>query len=288
MTDDRDGWRRFERGPRQPPPKEGIRMKQAGTTWWGLQWIEALERMSSSYGGRLARGKTYARAGRTHDLIVAPGLVTARVTGTRPAPYEVRIALAPLGDDTWAAAIGAMAKEARFSAELLAGRMPEAIDAAFAGAGASLFPSRVADLVTTCSCPDAVNPCKHVAATHYVLGEALDRDPFLLFELRGRSRDEVLDALRAARARTSRRKARSRGAPASEATVSLVGIDAATYDRPRERLPVLHLAMAAPAPPAVTLAQLGLPPGWSETSSPAEELAPALTRAAEAARRALE
>ncbi|HEU4618687.1 MAG TPA: SWIM zinc finger family protein, partial [Gammaproteobacteria bacterium] len=57
------------------------------------------------------------------------------------------------------------------------------------------------DLRTDCSCPDDANPCKHVAAVHFVLGEAFDRDPFLLFELRGRSRAQVLETLRAARAR---------------------------------------------------------------------------------------
>jgi uncharacterized Zn finger protein len=77
--------------------------------------------------------------------------------------------------------------------------MPQAIDEVFVAAGVSLFPKQRADLETSCSCPDWGDPCKHVAATHYVLGEALDRDPFLLFELRGRTKDQVLDALRAAR-----------------------------------------------------------------------------------------
>jgi uncharacterized Zn finger protein len=77
--------------------------------------------------------------------------------------------------------------------------MPQAIDEVFVAAGVSLFPKQRADLRTSCSCPDWGDPCKHVAATHYVLGDALDRDPFLLFELRGRTKDQVLDALRAAR-----------------------------------------------------------------------------------------
>jgi uncharacterized Zn finger protein len=95
-----------------------------------------------------------------------------------------------------------MAAQAKFSAALLAGEMPQEIDAVFHAAGASLFPKQRAELKANCSCPDDGDPCKHVAATHYVLGEALDRDPFLLFELRGRSKSQVLDALRAARVET--------------------------------------------------------------------------------------
>src|SRR5690606_30912500 len=109
-----------------------------------------------------------------------------------------------------------MAERSRFAAELLAGEMPQEIDAAFAAHAASLFPTKAGDLVTACTCPDWANPCKHVAATHYVLGEALDRDPFLLFELRGRTKREVLDALRTARsgADASRASPSSKPAPA--------------------------------------------------------------------------
>ena len=92
-----------------------------------------------------------------------------------------------------------MAREARFSAALLAGEMPQGVDAAFAAARASLFPSKADDLEATCTCPDWASPCKHVAAVHYMLGEAFDRDPFLLFELRGREKRQVIEALRAAR-----------------------------------------------------------------------------------------
>ena len=82
------------------------------------------------------------------------------------------------------------------AAKLLAGEMPSDIERAFEGAGVSLFPSRSKDLTTDCSCPDWSNPCKHIAAVYYLLGERFDEDPFLLFELRGRSKDEVVAALR--------------------------------------------------------------------------------------------
>lgn len=101
-----------------------------------------------------------------------------------------------LHNGTWTAALRQMAERAFFSAQLLAGEMPTDIDTAFAAARASLVPTSGDDLETHGSCPEWANPCKHVAATHDILGEAPDRDPFLLFELRGRSRSQVLDALR--------------------------------------------------------------------------------------------
>jgi uncharacterized Zn finger protein len=149
-----------------------------------------------------------------------------------------------------------------------------------------------ADLLTACSCPDWANPCKHVAATHYVLGEAFDRDPFLLFELRGRSKAQVLEALRAARAGEasgppSRRRAGRISAPSGEpgevATVALGKLGTADYDLPREPLPALRLTFATPPISGGVLRQLGIPAGWGSSASPVEMLGPLIRAAAERA-----
>ncbi|WP_438036595.1 SWIM zinc finger family protein [Sorangium sp. So ce204] len=288
-------WAPFPReaGPKPPPPARGIRMKRAGATWWGKRWVEALERMAPDDAGRLARGRTYARTGRTHDLTVKPGLVTARVTGSQPRPYKVILTIARLDDATWAKVIAAMAKRASFAAELLAGQMPEDIESAFQSAGTSLFPERPEDLTTACSCPDMANPCKHVAATHYVLGEAFDKDPFLLFELRGRTREQVIEAIRAARGAPARARAKragagkgascAGGAPAI-ATVTPGKMAAKDYDAWREAPPALDVTLEPPAAHAALLSQLGVPPGWTEERSPADLFGPLLRAASERAR----
>ncbi|MCC6553469.1 MAG: SWIM zinc finger family protein [Polyangiaceae bacterium] len=272
--------------PKLPPPARGIKVKKTGTTWWGQRWIEALEQRAG-YSNRLPRGRTYARAGRVHDLDVKAGEVTAHVTGSRPRHYVVTIRLAPFKPATWAAAIAAMAEKAQFSAELLGGAMPAGIDEAFRSAGTSLFPDPGADLRTACSCPDSANPCKHVAATHYVLGEAFDRDPFLLFELRGRTRDEVLASLHAARggaapeAPAGRRAGKDKEERAREAAaVSLHGLSAADYDAWRGPPPSLSLKLERPTSPGALLRQLGTPPRWSMQASPAELLEPLVEAAA--------
>jgi uncharacterized Zn finger protein len=268
-------------------------MKKAGTTWWGQRWIEALENVLRGDSARLARGRTYARAGRTHDLVVKGGTVTAKVTGSRATPYKITIELTELSAPAWKQAIDGLAKKAQFSAELLAGQMPQAIDEVFVEAGVSLFPKKRADLKTSCSCPDWGDPCKHVAATHYVLGEALDRDPFLLFELRGRTKDQVLDALRAARGGVSDTPAKKAGKSkvASEdraievPTVKLGKLKASDYDKPREPLPTLHFSFDEPVTHGAVLRQLGAPITWEGDASPADILAPLVRAAAETARR---
>lgn len=263
--------------PKKPPPEHGVKVKQPGTTWWGQRWLQALERVLAGDSGRLARGRTYARAGRSHDFHVKHGKVTARVTGSRPQPYQVTITLTQLSDAVWARAVAGMAEKAQFAAELLAGRMPQQIDDVFRAAGSSLFPATRQDLQTTCNCPDWGDPCKHVAAVHYVLGDALDRDPFLLFELRGRDKLRVLAELRSQRGE----------APRAEPTpaVKLGKLSASDYDRAPAALPKLSFSFDAPAKPGALLKQLGAPTSWNGADSPADALSPVVERAAEAARR---
>jgi uncharacterized Zn finger protein len=275
----------FEPSVKQPPPAHGIRMNKAGTTWWGQRWIAALEQVLSGDAGRLARGRTYARAGRTHDLVIANGSVRAKVTGSRPQPYDVALKIQVLSPGVWSQALAAMGERAQFAAELLAGRMPEKIDEVFRSAKSSLFPQRRSELSATCSCPDWGDPCKHVAATHYLLGEAFDRDPFLLFELRGRSKEQVLGALRSARSGESDESDALAPAPdAKIPTVTFEGIDAAAYDRAPEPVPALSFSFAEQAAHGALLRQLGAPAAWTARAAPAEALTPIVRAAAARAR----
>ena len=195
-----DYWDDFK--PSHPRPADGIKAKSQrgsfGSTWWATRWIQALERLMDA--GRLSRGRSYARGGQVLNLDIGAGRVAARVQGSRATPYKIAVELAPLTDDQWARAIDAMAEQAIFAAKLLNGEMPPDIEEAFKQANVALFPVSGSDLRTSCSCPDYANPCKHIAAVYLLLGERFDADPFLLFHLRGRSKEQIMAAMRARRA----------------------------------------------------------------------------------------
>ncbi len=171
-----------------------------GSTWWSKRWLAVLE--SFSMGNRLTRGRSYARRGQVLTIDIEPGVVRAQVQGSQVKPYALAIQLQPLSDQEWELVIARMAAQAIFAARLLAGEMPTNIEEAFAEAHLSLFPVRAADLVTRCSCPDWANLCKHVAAVYYLLAERFDEDPFLIFKLRGRTREAIIQALRQRRVET--------------------------------------------------------------------------------------
>jgi uncharacterized Zn finger protein len=234
-----------------------------GLTWWGQRWITALEALGETYANRLPRGRTYARKGSVTELSVAPGLVTARVVGSRPTPYRVTLRIPVFTDAEWTAASHALARQLRHAAALLDGRMPEDIDETLDAVGLSLFPGP-RELTTKCSCPDVANPCKHVAAVHYTLAQTFDADPFLLPELRGRDRTALLAALRAART--------GEATPGADETASVqTRIPLQALSAPALFAASADLASIAARPhesldPGASLRRLGTPPGFDSSA----------------------
>jgi len=164
-----------------------------GESWWAKRWIQVLE--SFNIGARLGRGRRYARSGQVLTIEIEKGKVTASVQGSRMTPYSVDIRLKPLTRNEWKQFINVLNKQPYFTAMLMNGKMPDEIEKVFKKAKLSLFPTRSGDLKTDCSCPDWSNPCKHIAAVYYLLGEEFDRNPFLIFTLRGMERDELLSLI---------------------------------------------------------------------------------------------
>jgi uncharacterized Zn finger protein len=189
-------WRDFYGNRPLREAKGGIKSQSRGfgTSWWAQRWIAVLE--SFDIGARLQRGRTYARKGQVLSIEVEKGVVNAKVQGSSTRPYKVSIGVEQLSSNDWAKLAKALSSQALFVAKLLAGEMPQDSEEAFDRAKMSLFPGKLKDMTTSCSCPDWSNPCKHIAAVYYLLGEEFDRDPFLIFKLRGIERDELLEQLR--------------------------------------------------------------------------------------------
>jgi uncharacterized Zn finger protein len=238
-----------------------------GESWWARRWISVLE--GFELGPRLARGRSYARRGQVLDVSVERGTVKARVQGSRPEPYEVAIRVKTLSAPQWRRAAAALRREARFAAKLLASEMPQDVEKAFDKAGLSLFPERRRDLSTECSCPDWSNPCKHIAAVYYLLGEEFDRDPFLVFELRGLSREELVRLLGAA-------PSPGEDAPApSEPLRPDPGAFWAGGELPGDSFGEVSI----PPTEAALVRRLGRFPFWRGTTALVEALAPVYARA---------
>jgi uncharacterized Zn finger protein len=162
--------------------------------WWVQRWLELLD--SYRFKKRLERARNYAREGNVLSIEFEDSQVLAKVQGTELEPYQVSLSLDSFTDEDWEYIIETLSQKAIFSAQLLAGEMPGNIEEVFTSNGLSLFPFQLSEINSRCSCPDKANPCKHIGAVYYQLADRFSEDPFVLFQLRGRTKEQILDSLR--------------------------------------------------------------------------------------------
>ncbi len=176
-------------------------MAQFSKTWWGQKFIAALESFSDS--ARLGRGRSYARNGKIKEHAIANGKITAKVRGSvnpyfgvyKEPTYNVKIEIKQISATDWSKIVSLLGSKASSISKLLLGEVPDNIETAFTSLNLHLLPYSRQDFKTDCSCPDWENPCKHIAGVYYLVAAELDRDPFLLFELRGISRSRLQQEL---------------------------------------------------------------------------------------------
>jgi uncharacterized Zn finger protein len=170
-------------------------------TWWGQEFIAALENISDS--GRLSRGRSYANNGKITSFSITNGMVSAKVRGSvnpyfgvyKEPLYDTEIEFQPISAAKWAAAIALISSKASLISRLLLNEIPSNIEDSFKTLGLHLLPHGSKDFSAECSCPDYENPCKHISGVYHLVAAELDRDPFLLFELRGLSRQDLYKEL---------------------------------------------------------------------------------------------
>ena len=236
-----------------------------GRTWWGRAWLEALEQRARLDPDRLPRGRDYARSGAVGGLTLAPGEARAQVQGRKSEPYEVRIRVRRFTDDEWDRVLAAISARLGHAAALLDGELPPEIADDATSAGLDLLPGG-GELGPRCSCPDDADPCKHSAAACYLLTDALDTDPFTLFLLRGRTRDQVLAGVRARRrgatADAASGQASAPGAGAASQSTADEGVDArAAFGVPAPSVPIPAVPLP-PGRPGLAAALPVDPPPW--------------------------
>jgi uncharacterized Zn finger protein len=171
-------------------------------TWWGQKFIAALEGFTDA--GRLARGRSYANNDRIQQWNIDGMKVSAQIRGNINPYFEVyeepiyktQFELKPIAAADWAKLIRELGSQAGYVSRLLLNEMPDRIEEPFKKLGLYLLPSNAKDLKAKCSCPDWGDSCKHIAGLYYFLAAKIDRDPFLLFELRGLPKADLLAQLR--------------------------------------------------------------------------------------------
>src|SRR3990172_7267145 len=164
-----------------------------GRTWWGNAWVEAMERIDYNT-NRLPRGRRYANNGSVKAIDIKDGEVIAKVMGSRPRPYDIKICLKRFNDSQVKRIKGVIENNPAVASELNRGRLPESLLPVLKEEKVNIFPGDWGEITASCSCPDWANPCKHLAAVYYLLANEIDKDPFLIFNLKGVSSQTMTEA----------------------------------------------------------------------------------------------
>ncbi|WP_291971965.1 DEAD/DEAH box helicase [Candidatus Symbiopectobacterium sp.] len=154
-----------------------------GNTWWGEQWLNAFTHID--YDNRLPRGRSYANKGAVKNFTVAGGAIHSEVQGSRSHPYKVSIQVPSLPKTQVDILLDELVADPSVIARLLNRELAPSVLTQSKRLGISVFPSQWNDLTMRCSCPDCAVPCKHLAATIYLVSREIDNNPFLVFSIRG-------------------------------------------------------------------------------------------------------
>lgn len=154
-----------------------------GKTWWGQQWLNALTEID--FANRLPRGKTYANKGAVFNLKIDTNQVSAQVRGTAPRPYKIKLLVPVFTDKEKEWLLDEIQENPAILAQLLNRQLPPELVEFAQKRDIKLFPRTFDDLGMGCSCPDHAIPCKHLAAVVYVIANEIDRNPFLVFQIKG-------------------------------------------------------------------------------------------------------
>lgn len=221
-------------------------------SWSGRGWLAALTAGAGQHA--LHEGLAYARSGQVRALEIQPGRLSAMVQGRAIRPYRVSVQVRAFAPADWDRAVEALATQASHAARLLAGEVPESISEVLAGLGLALVPAPE-ELSISCAAPNERPACKHVCCVALLLAEALEREPFSLFTLRGLNGADLLERLR--RRRHQRTAAAAEEAQASPETQEAGGRSLEDdIDRFWEAGPGLATVETAPRPPEVSHALL--------------------------------
>jgi len=165
-----------------------IERRTIANTFWGKAWCNNLESYSD-YSNRLPRGRTYIRNGSVIDLKMAPGEITALVSGS--SIYKVKIAITKVIASQWNKIVNECAGKIDSLIELLQGKFSKGVMQIITDPKKGLFPDPK-EIKLECSCPDWADMCKHVAAVLYGVGARLDKKPEELFLLRQADHVELI------------------------------------------------------------------------------------------------
>lgn len=172
--------------------------KSYGNTWWGKEWLKVLEETDSD---RLSRGKSLANRGFVNKIKITKGKISANVKSSgygygyyynSPSSYRVVINFEPFTKDEIKTIKQIISENSSIAIELEMGNLPQIFIEKLEKANIFIFPKNWKKSNNKCNCWDYDPSCKHLAAVYFMLANEIDKDPFILFQVRGLKKENLV------------------------------------------------------------------------------------------------
>jgi uncharacterized Zn finger protein len=160
------------------------------TTWWGRAFVRSFEELTLE-AQDLGAARSLARSGRLGAIVVLEAMASAVADPGGTNPMMAQIKVDRLDSASWTTFAREAARESGHAAALEAGDLPVDLVEHADEAGVELIPGP-GDIDTACECDSWAQPCVHTLALLYQLAWQVDRDPYVLMLLRGRTREDLL------------------------------------------------------------------------------------------------
>ena len=181
--------------------------------------------------------------------------------------YQVSLRVAVLEEEAWSTIVALLGKHLHLVASLLEGILSSRFLKMLEAHDLQLMPL-ASEIHGDCNCSDYHSLCPHMAAVHLVLADALDGDPFLMLNLRGRSQQQLLSALRRKWGDSTSVKARD-----SAAGLPLPEDPESWFTSPDTEVFSMRFTIRKPAEPTlIGLKALGPPPGKADLHTALEPM----------------
>ncbi|MDD1724448.1 MAG: hypothetical protein LUQ07_04900 [Methanospirillum sp.] len=165
-----------------------------GRAWYSRDFVRAIESVAEKK--RLARGLACARNKEACRLVIEPGRIKIGISCSGYTIRDVDVMVSRFKQPEWDQLISAIAADAALTGALVSGEFTEYFVHTLRANNFDLIPSLDRNFHPFCNCGDQYDPCIHKIAAWYFIAEALDENPWLLLYIKGKSREEIIQAVK--------------------------------------------------------------------------------------------
>ena len=168
---------------------------QTESKTWVDKFLEPFE--NALLPEHIEAGMTYVKKRRSSEFLISNGAASVRIQDAARKPIRARLSVPVIPQEHWKELLSPLSKDCEFLSLILSGELSDKFVENAQVFHNSPFPKDSSDISLHCS--SGRSSSEALGVLYVLLGNALEKDPFNLFLIRGLSREELLFNIRESR-----------------------------------------------------------------------------------------